>query len=97
MKYRKWDPKTKAKIVLEGLDKTIPLADLCKKYQISQSQYYRWAEEFQANAAKAFESTKNHKKEQKMHSEIKKLKNIIAELSIELKKTELELAEGDEL
>jgi transposase-like protein len=86
MKYRKWDPNTKAKIVLEGLNKTIPLADLCNKYQISQSQYYRWVEEFQANASKAFESTKNHKKEQKLYSEIKELKSVIAELSIELKK-----------
>ena len=97
MKYRKWDPSTKAKIVLEGLNKTMSLADLCNKYQISQSQYYRWVDEFQANAAKAFESTKNHKKEQQLYSEIKKLKSVIAELSIELKKTELELAEGDEL
>jgi len=97
MKYRKWDPKTKSKIVLEGLNKTMSLADLCSKYQISQSQYYRWLEEFQANAAKAFESNKNHKKEQKLYTEIKELKSVIAELSIELKKTELELAEGDEL
>lgn len=97
MKYRKWDPSTKAKIVLEGLDKTIPLAELCNKYQISQSQYYRWAEEFQANATKAFESTKKNQKEQKMRDEIKKLKVVIAELSIELKKTELELADGDGL
>lgn len=97
MKYRKWDPSTKAKIVLEGLNKTMPLADLCNKYQISQTQYYRWAEEFQTNAAKAFESTRNHKKEQKLCSEIKELKSVIAELSIELKKTELELAEGDGL
>jgi len=97
MKYRKWDPKTKAKIVLEGLNKTMSLADLCNKYQISQSQYYRWVDEFQANANKAFESTRTNKKEQKLYSEIKKLKEVIAELSIELKKTELELAEGDEL
>ena len=25
MKYRKWDPKTKAKIVLEGLQNNLPL------------------------------------------------------------------------
>jgi hypothetical protein len=40
MKYRKWDPKTKAKIVLEGLQNNQPLSELCNNYQISQNQYY---------------------------------------------------------
>ncbi len=37
MKYRKWDPKTKAKIVLEGLQNNLPLSELCNNYQISQT------------------------------------------------------------
>jgi transposase-like protein len=40
MKYRKWDPKTKAKIVLESLQNNQPVSELCNKYQISQNQYY---------------------------------------------------------
>jgi len=97
MKYRKWDPKTKTKIVLECLENKIPLAELCNKYQISQSLFYYWVKELQTKGHKAFESTKQTKKEQKLQEENKKLKRIIAELSIELKKTELELADGDEL
>lgn len=95
MKYRKWDAKTKTRILLEGLEHTIPLAELCNKYQISQSLYYYWLNEFQAKAYKAFESDHKTKKEQKLEADNKKLKQIIAELSIELKKTELELDEGD--
>ncbi len=46
MKYRKWDSKTKAKIVLEGLQNKVPLAELCNRYQITQSLYYYWLNEF---------------------------------------------------
>jgi transposase-like protein len=97
MKYRKWDPKTKMQIVLEGLEGKMPLAELCNKYQIRQSMFYYWQKELQAKGHIAFESEKQTKKEQKLQEEIKKLKAIIAELSIELKKTELELQEGGEL
>ncbi len=95
MKYRKWDPKTKMQIVLEGLESKIPLAELCNKHQISQGMYYYWLKELQSKGYRVFESEKQTKKEQKLQEEIKKLKTIIAELSIELKKTELELEEGD--
>ena len=96
MKYRKWDAKTKTKIILESLEHKIPLAELCNKYQITQSLYYYWLNEFQKKAHKAFESERKNKKEQKLKEENKKLKQIIAELSIELKKTELDLSEEDE-
>lgn len=97
MKYRRHDSKTKTKIVLEGLEGKIPLAEICNKYKISQSLYYYWLKEFQAKAHKAFESSKLSKKEQHLKDENKKLKAIIADLSIELKKTELELELGEDL
>ena len=93
MKYRRWNPKTKAKIVLEGLENKTPLGEICNRYQISQSMYYYWLNEFQTKAYELFESTKRSKKEQRLLEENKQLKRIIAELTIELKKTELELEE----
>lgn len=93
MKYRKWNPKTKAKIVLEGLENKVPLAEICNRYQISQSQYYYWLNELQAKSYQVFESVKRTKKEKRLSEENKNLKRIIAELTIELKKTELELEE----
>ncbi len=97
MKYCKWDPKTKAKIVLEGLQNNQPVSELCNKYQISQNQYYNWLKEFQTKSHKVFDSAGKSKKENRLMEENKKLKQIIAELSIELKKTELELSEGEDL
>lgn len=97
MKYRKWDPKTKMQIVLEGLEGRTQLSELCNKYHITQSMFYYWVKELQTKGHRIFESIKESKKEQKLKEENKKLKTIIAELSIELKKTELELQEEDDL
>jgi transposase-like protein len=93
MKYRKWDSKTKAKIVLEGLQNKVPLSELCNRYQITQSLYYYWLNEFQSKSHKVFDSTKKSKKERHLIEKNKELKRIIADLTIELKKSELELPE----
>ena len=50
MKRRIWDSKSKARIVLEGLQGR-SVASLCSEYQITQSMYYRWRDTFLANAA----------------------------------------------
>jgi transposase-like protein len=39
VKRRKWEPKTKAMIVLQGL-KGKPIVNMCNEHQISQTQYY---------------------------------------------------------
>jgi len=54
MKRRKWDAKTKATIVLQGL-KWRSVAELCSEYQINQAQYYHWRDQFLAHAGQAFE------------------------------------------
>ena len=41
MPRRKWDTRTKALIVLQGLKGT-PVSQLCTEHQISQAQYYDW-------------------------------------------------------
>jgi len=96
MKYRKRDAKTKTNIILEHLEQHVPVATLCNKYQISQGLFAYWLKEFQSKAHRAFDAEKQTKKEQRLHEENKKLKRIIAELTIELKKSELELSDGDE-
>ncbi len=93
MKYSKWDPKTKAKIVLEFLQNKVPLSELCNRYQITQSLYYYWLNEFQSKSHKVFDSTKKSKKERRLAEENKELKRIIADLTVELKKSEYELPE----
>ena len=87
MRYKKRDPKEKAKIVLEYLT-THNTAQICNKYGIHQNQLYRWRDEFLRGAHKAFEVNGITRKEQKLSKEIQELKSIIGELTLELKKTE---------
>jgi len=41
MKRRRWDSKTKTKIVLEGLSGK-PVSEICNEYGIHQNQYYTY-------------------------------------------------------
>lgn len=85
MKKRKWDNKTKAAIVLQGLKGT-PIQQICNEHQISQGMYYKWRDEFLANSAKVFE--KPEKYTERVTQENQKLKRLLGELTIELKKSE---------
>ena len=48
MKRRKIDAEIKMVAVLEGLKGESSVADICRKYQISESLYYRWRDKFLA-------------------------------------------------
>ena len=87
MKRRQWDSKTKALIVLQGL-KGKPIAEVCAEHQISQAQYYQWRDLFLANAATAFDTHKVSQKEAALERENDRLKRLVGELTMELKKTD---------
>ena len=91
MKRRNWTSKQKSQIVLEGLSGQIDITALCQKYQVSQTQYYKWRDLFLANCHQSFEIKKQSQKEQHLESQVSKLRNIIGDLTIELKKSEYEL------
>ena len=91
MKYRQWTSKQKSQIVLEGLSGQIDITKLCPKYEISQAQYYKWRDQFLANCHESFDVKKQTDKEQRLLTENQKLRNIIGDLTIELKKSEYEL------
>jgi transposase-like protein len=84
MHRRKWSPKTKAMIVLEGL-KGKPVAELCNAHQISQAQYYQWRDQFLAHAAQAFEVHERSQREARLVRENVRLKALVGELTLELK------------
>jgi transposase-like protein len=85
MPRSRWDSKSKALIVLEGL-KGKPVADICREYQISQSHYYRWRDKFLANMHQAFEDTTS--REARLSRQVNELKQVVGELTLELKKSE---------
>ena len=87
MKQRKWDPKAKAKIILEGI-KGKPVAEICAEYQICQSQYYQWRDQFLSNLDKVFDAPQKASRETRLEFEIQKLRALVGELTLELKKTD---------
>ena len=82
---RKWDSKKKALIVIQGL-KGKPVADLCREHKISQNTYYQWRDQFLANAYRLFDVRQQALRESQLEDENLRLKAIVGELSVELKK-----------
>jgi transposase-like protein len=87
MRRRKWDAKTKAIIVIEGL-KGKPVAELCTEHQISQAQYYQWRDQFLSHAPKAFEVHEQSQREARLARENARLKTLVGELTLERKKSD---------
>jgi len=91
MERRKWTSQQKLQIALEGLSGQIEIGKLCAKYQVSQTQYYQWRDQLLKHGHQAFEVKNVTKKEQHLEQEVHKLKRIIGDLTVELKKNEYEL------
>jgi len=91
MQKRNWTSQEKLKIILEGLSGQIEIAKLCAKYQIAQGQYYKWRDQLLKFGHQAFDQKTITKKEAHLEHENLKLRRIIGDLTIELKKTDFEL------
>jgi len=87
MKRRRWDSKTKAKIVLEGLSGK-PISEVCSQYQINQTQYYQWRDKFLAESHRAFEGNGQPGREQRLKERIAHLERTLGAVTFELKKLE---------
>ncbi len=87
MKRRRWDSKTKTKIVLEGLSGR-PISEIFNAYEIHQNQYYNWRDKFLSEAHKAFESKREGGEVTRLRKKNRELTQIIGSLTVELKKTE---------
>ena len=87
MKRRRWDSKTKTKIVLECLSGR-PVSEICNEYGIHQNQYYIWRDKFLSEAHKAFDSKKDVGEIGRLRKKNQELNQIIGSLTVKLKKTE---------
>ena len=56
LKRHKINPETKMVTVLEGLRGEGSMANICRKYQISESLCYRWRDKFLAGGSQALSS-----------------------------------------
>jgi transposase-like protein len=53
---RIYKPEEKLKVILEWMNGTISVADLCRKYDIKSERFYYWKDQITNSAAEIFES-----------------------------------------
>jgi len=80
---RKWDARTKAKLVLEGLMGGC-VNDLCRTHDLRPGQYYKWRGHFLENCYLVFEKRLDGQAESDLAIENEKLKRLVGELTLEL-------------
>jgi hypothetical protein len=78
MPRRKWEAKTTAMLVLEGL-KGKAVAALCPAHPISQAPYDQWREQFLAHAPNACEVHEHHQKEARLEQDHARLQSRVGE------------------
>jgi nicotinamide mononucleotide (NMN) deamidase PncC len=83
MKRRKWDAKVKALVLLEGL-KGKPVGEICIGHQISQAKHYQCQDQFLSRMEHVLSN--NNRRETVLTKENARLKKIIEELPVEVKK-----------
>ncbi len=64
------------------------VSEICNEYQIGQSQYYLWRDQFSQNASKVFEMPQKAQQQTRLERENEKLKVMVGKLTMELKKND---------
>ena len=85
-KRRRWTASDKLRVVLAGLDGSVEISELCRREGINPTQYYGWKKQLLSSAAKVFADGRESKpsaKEQRMESELRRAKDVIAEITAE--------------
>lgn len=74
----------KLRIVMEGMNGTISVADLCRKYDIGTARFYYWKAQLVNSAHEIFENRGRKRNENQITAEkdleISRLKDVIAEI-----------------
>ena len=92
-KRRKWTSSEKLRIVMEGLQANVDVAELCRREGINPTQYYGWKKQLLSSAGKIFENGRKPKQpgeDARKEAKIQRLERVIAEITTE----NLELKKG---
>ena len=84
-KRRRWSAEEKLRIVLAGLGGDIEVSELCRREGINPTQYYGWKKQLLGSASKVFAngSAKPSTNEQRLDTELRRAKDVIAEITAE--------------
>ena len=99
---RKYTPKEKIRIVLEGFRREVTVSDLCRREGIKPHSYYAWTKEFmeagRERLTRDMVRDATQQEVQGLRRENVELKQLVAELSLEgyrLKKTAIPILHDD--
>ena len=84
-KRRRWSAEDKLRIVVAGLQGHIEVSELCRSEGINPTQYYGWKKQLMNSASKVFAnaSSKPSAQAHRMEQELKRAKDVIAEITAE--------------
>ena len=71
----------KARIVMEALTGNTSIAEICRRYNVTSSAFYKWRDAFIAGGTASLEAGKTSKEIQ-MQREMENLKTIIGDLTV---------------
>jgi transposase len=82
---RRWSAEEKLRIVLAGMEGGIEVSELCRREGINPTQYYGWKKQLLSSASKVFVngSEKPSVKEERLETELRRAKDVIAEITAE--------------
>lgn len=93
---RKFTPDQKFKIIKEQMTTRTSVSDICKKYDISAGNFYKWQEKFLKSALEGFKKTDDGptkaelRKIEELEKKNARMQSVITEIvqeNIELKKS----------
>jgi transposase len=85
-KRRRWTASEKLRVLLAGLDGSVEISELCRREGINPTQYYGWKKQLLTSAAKVFADGRESKpsaQQQRLESELRRAKDVIAEITAE--------------
>ena len=84
-KRKKWVAAEKLRIVLAGMQPNVEVSELCRREGINPTQYYGWKKQLLSSATKVFDeqASKRNASEEKKESELRRMKDVIAEITAE--------------
>ncbi len=91
-KNRKFSEKDKERILLEHYNNRIPWKELCRQYELSSSLIYAWNIKYKTKGIDGLKTNSGKHKNNHGGPYLKKPKNKIEELELELMRKDIEIA-----
>ena len=96
---KSYSSEEKIRIIIEGMRGETTIAELCRKEGISQANYYKWSKDFMEAGKKRLSGDTmreaNTSEVQELKGENIDLKELVAELSLEVRKLKKKLSGGE--